>query len=454
MTCFRKPICAAAALLICAAPNLFLRSASAATFPSAIGNESVSSIAVSPAFSSTGEAFVISQPATKCSTNCTHLWRTKDAGFSWSRLEPLGWEGGRLTVLSGPKGEQVFSAGKDHLQLSRDGGIHWSDIGSSGYPAAEPDFEHLETVAVAGISDYLLAHGRKRTIAGSGGQYHDQTFFFPPSFPSSGRFHDALLVGANDENVPFIQQCSKDLKCTGATPLTGATQFALPVSLYASSRFGTDGVVYAQAGRGIYKSTDGGLSFVQLVILSDNAMAQTTPAMAIAPGYSESGSNRKLYVSVFEVFQDAKTPRTNGGVFQSTDAGVTWAKLDPGSALDNGSTTVAVSPNGVLFAGYIGAGHAGLLCNDGHGWQTSCGTGKKPLATGTLRPKPTNQSGGPVAGQGSPSPGVGPRPTDKQSAPADSRTAQTLSLLGVALVGLVAAAIWLRRRVRLENRAG
>ncbi|MHB8717267.1 MAG: WD40/YVTN/BNR-like repeat-containing protein [Candidatus Dormibacteria bacterium] len=355
--------------------------------PSAIGQVFVTWIAVSPAYSSTGTVVALgSTPG--CSSNCEHLWVTHDGGASWTAARSTSL--GPRIVIGVQAGREVLFTQTSGLMRSDDYGNTWRRVGDPGNPSISPTFASDGAVAVAGSSDYLLKGTTAQPVNGSGGADADQSFAFSPSFPSAGPHPAALLVAEDSHQLPVIQTCSAALQCSGGATLPGAgTAFtSFPVTLYPSSGFATDGTVFAQSGRGLYKSTDGGHTFVPLTVVADGASAQATPMMALAPGYAESGPIRTLYAAIFEVFNaqgsTQQAPRSGGGVFRSSDGGATWSKVSAGSPLDGGASAVAETPDGRLFAGYLPGTTrtVGLLCStDGSTWAATC-PAFRPSGTG------------------------------------------------------------------------
>jgi len=310
------------------------------------------------------------------------LWASHDGGASWHQAAARGWDQGRPTIVANSTGhDTLFAPGAHGVQRSDDGGETWQTVasGNSTGATALPTYPSDGTVAVVGTSDFLLsAHGRK-SVTGSGGKYTDYSFYFAPDYPSTGRRPVALLSAIDGHGMPVVQQCNASLACSGGSPLPGSVTYSAPVALMPSTTYAADGVVFAQTGRGIYKSADGGVSFSPLpVAAADGASITTTPMLALAPGYKESGPVRTLYVAVFETFADPRAPHTGGGVFRSDDGGTTWRKVGSPSPLDSGAVSVAVASDGRLFAGYLYTSPAGtgegLLCSTDGGahWSANC----------------------------------------------------------------------------------
>lgn len=369
-----------------------LNAAATTATPSAIGNQVVQWIAVSPAYANSGLVVAMAAPLQGCSQNCIHLWVSHNGGNSWSQSPASGWDGGRPEIAINGSGHEVLvAASGSELQTSSDGGNSWSNIAANGtdLPAISPTFGSDGAVAVANPQghDYVYRNGASGAASGSGGSYTDLEFMYAPGFPLGGHFAPVLLSAEDSRTqLPVIEQCSASFSCNTPTTLAGSTNFSAPATLFPSTDYGADGTVFAQAGRGIYKSVNGGAAFTPLALVPSNgAEATATPMLALAPGYREAGPVRTAYAAVFQVFTDKSNPHSAGGVYETTDGGTTWHPLGSPSPLDGGVFSVAVAPDGRLFAGYTGeaggAASAGLLCsqNGGQTWQASC----SPVGGGT-----------------------------------------------------------------------
>jgi len=358
------------------------------TPPSAVGNEMVQWIALSPAYTRTG--LVVAQTAQlSCSANCLHLWVSKDGGASWHRAAAQNWTPGRVWIgVSAGGHESLYTPGTRGLERSDDDGETWLNSAAPGIPTILPSYPQDEGLAVAsaagggasGDGDYLSRGGKTERVQGSGGAVVDLSFMTSPDFPSGGTFNPALMVGTDPHTEqPFVLQCSAQLACSTKTPLPWPSDkagvLAVQTALYPSADYTQRGSVFAATPFGIDKSLDGGQTFVPLpVVPTAGATTTTTPMMALAPGYREAGPVRTLYVAVFQAFMSQTSGHVAGGLYRSSDGGTTWSALVTNGPFAGGAQAVAVAPDGRLFAGYFdGNGHGGLLCSiDGTSWHASC----------------------------------------------------------------------------------
>jgi photosystem II stability/assembly factor-like uncharacterized protein len=451
---------------------------------SAIGANTVNWIATSAAFAHTGFA-LLQASGTSCKP-C--LWATHDGGASWAQVSASGWNGGRPVIAVDSAGrEVVFSGNDDAVQRSDDGGRTWVRIGTgSMMPAPEPSFPSEGAVAVAGKGgDYVATATGAKSAGGSAGSLVDLSFMVAPTFPSAGSYAPALLSAADKQNgLPVIQQCTAQLACTGNATLPGAVTFSIPVTLLPSTGYAQDGTVFAQSGRGIYKSLDGGKTFAPLTMGQAGATGTATPMLALAPGYSEHGSTRTAFAAVFQIFQDAANPKNShsaGGIYKSTDGGTTWNRVGSPSAFDRGASAVAMAPNGRLFAGYLSSYGSGLLCSVDGGvtWRASCPTingGSNPAAAGSVNgsavnggsscaPNCAGSPGGAAGGagtvtEGRSTPGAGNVPsgqalaaTSQNNPEANSASRGLLAAAAGGVAVLLTLVALLRRRVRRRTAA-
>lgn len=353
--------------------------------PSGVGDANVFGIAVSPAYRDTGLVVATVQPlGTQCSRDCLKLWVSHDGGSSWELSPAVGWNQGRPVIAADEHGsEKLFAGSGSDLRRSSDDGSTWTVVsGAAGtaFPAVSPRYASDTSIAGAmGTQDFVLHGSTVQPVAGSGGTIVDMAFSYAPSYPTAGRYAPVLLTGVDTHGqLPVIQRCTAEFICSGNATLSGASTFSAPALLFPSSGYADDGVVFAQSGKGIYRSTDGGVTFAPLPMGDPTATSTATPSFALAPGYRQNGPVQTAYASLLQIhLKPGAQPDgpSSGGVYRTTDGGATWSSMGSPSPLDGGSMAVAVAPDGRVFAGYIGSGYAaaGLLCSsDGQTWQASC----------------------------------------------------------------------------------
>jgi hypothetical protein len=420
--------------------------------PSSIGPEAVFSIAVSPEYEKTGLVVAVAHPLAGCKNPCgRYLWISHNGGANWGPARGTGWSGQPAVIVRDPDGHEVlFASGSAALQRSDDYGTSWKDVPGTGAgsPQASPTYATDATLAVASAPDYLLRKTTVRAVAGSGGAIADERFFYMAA-PSAKSAYPPVLLGGLDKqtSLPVIQRCTADFQCSGYAGLPGATSLGGPAVLHPSSTYTGDGVVFAQVGAGIYKSSNGGSTFLQLNMALPPATNTATPALVLAPGYSEHGSNRTAYASVLQIHTEKRPSSTTGGVYATADGGTTWHRLGSPSPLDGGSTFVTVAPDGRLFAGYLGTStyaDGGLLCSEDHGatWQPRCssvGTWAQDHGGTGAAPAPSSPCSGPscgsAGGSGASIDGQATSPSTDGTKPRNSTKSPDGRLLGAAKNG-------------------
>jgi hypothetical protein len=114
--------------------------------PSAIGPQTVTALAVSPAYQRTG---LVLAAAGNCDSHSC-LWASHDGGATWHAVAAKGWSGGAPAVgVDGAGHEVVFAGGTGGLQRSDDDGATWTSAGAAGNPAVLPTFVRDGGIAVA-----------------------------------------------------------------------------------------------------------------------------------------------------------------------------------------------------------------------------------------------------------------------------------------------------------------
>jgi hypothetical protein len=344
--------------------------------PSAIGTEVPGWIIVSPAYTRTGVVLASGSDAGCNKQSCVHLYISHDRGASWHRVDTNGYSAGRALITVDHSGHEIlFGSSPAGLQRSDDLGTTWSHVGGVGLPTVSPAYASDQTVAVAGSSDYVLRGSVSQTVAGSGGTMSDAAWTLPAGYPSPGGRAPVLLSGlSGNSQAPAVERCTTSFACSSPVTFPAPDSFAGPPMLDASSTYAQDGTVFAHTAEGVYKSTDGGSTFVPVVLPPTGASKVGIAALALSPTYSES-ADRHLYVAEFSIFGTGQSMTSGGSIFASSDGGQTWTDIAKGSPLASGAISVVAAPEGRLFAGYVGRGGGGILCSpDGKTWQAFCGT--------------------------------------------------------------------------------
>ena len=321
-------------------------------------------IQLSPNYASDHTLFLTGVSNESCSgAGCNVMYRSTDGGATWYHLDAFGFQGGSIMLPpSYPADSRVFAANPNALQVSEDGGANFTGLAPLGGPAAiSPGFS---------TTDHKILIG-----AAPGWTYRDDappnqnlspldlaplpasrefSFAFAPSYPSDNRTFVGSEPNSQDGmNLSAVSVCH-DAQCDPAVELPGAmgTPTVVP-----SKTVGSTGLLYAFRPDRLYRSTDAGATFT----------AVNLPAGSIIENLVDDSAGN-LYVAL------AKADGSGtGGVFTSHDHGSTWARLGGGTALDRGTSAVAVAPGGRLFA-TPSIAPGGILCSTdaGRHWSRRC----------------------------------------------------------------------------------
>jgi len=342
--------------------------AATATTVSAIGDEVPLWMAVSPQYARTHMVAAIAAPMSRCTPPCRTLWITRDGGGSW-RGTRLPFDASYLVVVgNGADRESVVTTSSTAVERSDDDGATWTVLGPAGIPAADGDGV---VVAVPRGQDYVALHGTQREVPGSDGTELDL------AFAGAGR-GGLLAAGDPSSGADVVMRCDASFGCASPSPMAGAQ--GADVSLSLAGDFPRSGVAVARTSRGLYRSTDGGHTFVPITVPATGGASYTAVSgVALTP------AGDTMYVATLSVVDPggARRATTGGGVDATTDGGATWHRLGGASPLDGGASAVVAAPDLRVFAGYVtSGGRSGLLCNqDGVRWRATC----DPLAVACAR---------------------------------------------------------------------
>jgi hypothetical protein len=379
----RATVIGAAAVALAAVAAVAPTRVTAASAP-ALNGVSVQTIVVSPAYAHTGVVVAVGTQGYPCKSNCYHMWVSRDRGASWQQAAVGGWKGGSpIMAVDGSGKEHIFTGVSGGVQRSDDLGKSWSDVGAGGNPAVSPSYPSDSLLAVAGTSDYTLKGGSMQTVSGSGGTMSDGYWAVMPGFPSTGSLSPVFLGGVNSTGKATVEHCTSSFSCSGPTVLPVTDAFAGAPLVLPSTTYVHDRTVFAHTAEGVFKSTDGGATFVPVTPPVPGATHVATSQTALSPSYSENGPDRRVWEAVIAVKGTGQGMTVSGDLYSSTDGGTTWKGVGSPGPFDRGATAVAVAPDGRVFAGAGPTVGGGLLCSpDGTTWMGYCpGSSQNTSAT-------------------------------------------------------------------------
>jgi hypothetical protein len=274
----------------------------------------------------------------------TGLFRSTDAGLSWSPAGGLPGSGDVQALAIDPENPRTMYAGSKGIHRTEDGGETWTLSSSNSYAylgahflALDPDHRRI-----------WRGHGAGIRSSGGGLRYSNdgartfqsvpsvtQTIYsilFDPRRPGSiyGGSYNRLSAPEDGYAAGGSIFVSRD---NGLTFTKGATNFGGWVISMAADPF--EDILYAATGRGfrsnwrVLRSLDGGTTW-------EAAGEGGTPLHKIIADPVRRG---RLYAS------------TSNGVFRSTDGARTWEHI----GLTNTSDEIVITPDGRwLYAGTSG----------------------------------------------------------------------------------------------------
>ena len=320
----------------------------------------------------------------------TGVYKSEDGGAHWSMLQPTkGWS--VLSLAMNAADSQIVVAGTDDgVFRSMDSGTSWRRIS----PVNHPDMKGIVSVAMDSKNSEVLYAGTPHLpwkTSDGGKQWRpthegmsDDSDIFSILVDRTNSQH--LIVGACS-GVYFSNSGGVRWKGISAIPEASRRTYQI-VQDPANAK-----VFYAATAQGLWKSNDGGLTWkrpnpYQYVVNSIAIDPHTPETLYLATDRSgilksldggvtlepvnEGFVNRNLsaLVSNDALFVSSAYDREFGGIFTSSDSGLTW-QLDASQEALHGRnvTSLAVAPGDPqqLAAGsYDGL----LLSNDGgQSWQ-------------------------------------------------------------------------------------
>lgn len=291
---------------------------------------------------------------------CPAVFVSHDAGVTWSRLPADGYmEGDLLVPPAYPADSRIFAASSMALQVSEDGGRTFVNVSSvGGFAAMSPEFSNGDPrILIGGAPGWIYDDADrsvKPLLSLTPGSSLSRTFAFSPSYRTDRR----VLVGGTTSPVGGADMSTVTV-CSAASCLPTTTLAGLSGSpqLLVSRGYATDGLVFAWRSTGLYRSTDGGLSF--------------SPVSVPSHGVIEAVVQRPAGGFLMAISPRIDVTRVGGGLFTSPD-GTTWQRI--GSAGDEVGAAVDLDGR-LLFAPTWSSG-GGLRCSGDGGatWRTRCAT--------------------------------------------------------------------------------
>jgi len=290
------------------------------------------------------------------------VWKTTDGGTTWTPLTDglSSLASGYVTIDPNNNLTLYYGTGELHycgdcfygdgLFKSTDGGTTWTKIATTAQVGTRiskivVDPSNSNHIFVAGNYGLIVSTdgGSTWSVASSVGQCNDVEI--DPVNPANiyASFYGQGVYKSTDGGLTWTQ-LSGGLPTTGFTRIELAVAPSNPLVIYASFASTTYSLL------GLYKSTDGGVTWTQLTNTPDYLTPQgfydhciivdpLNPDVVYAGGvYPYPGS-------------------TNHGLEMSTDGGATWTDItiaSDGTKLHPDIQTLAISSNGELWVGTDG----------------------------------------------------------------------------------------------------
>lgn len=309
-----------------------------------------------------------------CSTDCTVLARAVPGSGAWEERSPR-WQGTAVAGFIHDKlGAGLVASGPDGVRVSRDGGATFATVDSAAGT--------LRVARRGGATLDVIIGGRERPrrvqlpsgpAADLPATGLDQSeLVFHPDYPDVPKGQPTAFAAGIEPStgLPAVASCDARFVCGPPVVVTPRKDFP---RLFVSPRFAEDSTMYAAGVQGgLYRSADGGRTFSQVIVTGGQADPKTVTAIVQDLAFSPDGT---VYVGVVSVVGEVNGDgQIKGGVYRSAD-GASWQRMAAGPP-DGGTTALAVTRSGVLYAGYLHApAGGGVVCTeDGATWRDHCTT--------------------------------------------------------------------------------
>lgn len=312
--------------------------------------------------------FALGTTLGKCHVQCTALFHSDDAGATWERLPASGLTGTSLMVPPDyPRDSRIYAAGPTGLQVSLDGGRNFEQVLKAAHPghaAMSPRFSSGDDRILIGARpsawEYDAAADSSSPVTNGPPANGDVRFAFGPHNRVQQRVFASVLTTGPEGTEAAVHACKDKVGkyvCFRHSVLEGLTSTP---SLYVSSQYREDGLVFAYADGGVFRSDDHGSNFSPIDL----------PFPHVA-GMTDDGAGT-FYAAGWDQTADG----TVGGVAESSDGGLTWTLLGNGTRLAKGVSTVQAIGGGRLLAAPLASAGGGMLCSADAGatWHPRCPT--------------------------------------------------------------------------------
>jgi RNA polymerase sigma-70 factor (ECF subfamily) len=333
-------------------------------------NSTIEHFTLSPNYAVDRTIFAAGVAADGCPAICGRVFMSTNGGADWHPLGALGFESDRVLLpptFGQPGGDnRMFGTGNDVLQVAYPGTD--GSIGSQFVP--------LTPSLGPAVMSPGFSSGDPRILLtdAPGRQYDDRlrattpldltpqlstvsqrfSFAFPSTFdPLSPVMYVASTDSVSSSLVGTVSRCV-GRTCASTVQLSGVR--ATPSLL--TAQYGGHDVLYAWGGNAMYRSLNGGTAFERV-------------SLPKAVG----GVGELTTDGAGTVYMFAADMTTSGfpGIWRSTDAGASWARV-PTSGIPAGALfTIAAVPDGTLLVG-MSSEYGGLACthDGGKTWAPHC----------------------------------------------------------------------------------
>jgi photosystem II stability/assembly factor-like uncharacterized protein len=233
-------------------------------------------------------------------------------GLEWRSIGP--WRGGRVTTVAGVPGQPLV------YYMGATGGGVWKtvDAGMTWRPIGDGQFRMGSIGAVAVAPDdpnVIYVGGGEAPVRGVSSSYGDGMY------KSTDAGRTWVRIGLGESR-------------TIARVIVHPRNSELVYVAAQGSRWGRS------AERGVYRSSDGGTSWKQVLASPDSLTGPADLAM-------DPSNPRVLYAAMWDHQRTPWQVRSGGpagGIWKTTDGGETWSRLESGLPKLMGKIGVAVSP--------------------------------------------------------------------------------------------------------------